>query len=105
VILLLVSAVANGPMAMETGGKRYENPSCHVLAPEENYPIVAAYVRRLPAMARPLAYLLAPRRARPGKCTSRAQPAPADGGPSSWRNWYVREDSRTRSGSTLAAGR
>jgi deazaflavin-dependent oxidoreductase (nitroreductase family) len=50
--------MAYGPIAVETGGKRYENPSFHVLAPEDNYPIVANYVRRLPAMARPLAYRL-----------------------------------------------
>jgi hypothetical protein len=48
--------MAMGPIAMETGGQRYENPTVRVLAPEENYPLVAAYVRRLPAMARPLAY-------------------------------------------------
>jgi deazaflavin-dependent oxidoreductase (nitroreductase family) len=48
--------MARGPIAMETGGQRYENPTVRVLAPEENYPLVAAYVRRLPAMARPLAY-------------------------------------------------
>jgi deazaflavin-dependent oxidoreductase (nitroreductase family) len=50
--------MANGAIAMETGGKRYEKPSCLVLASEENYSIVAGYVRRLPAMARPMAYRL-----------------------------------------------
>jgi hypothetical protein len=50
--------MANRPIAMETGGTRYENPSFHVFALEENYPIVADYVRRLPAMARLLAYRL-----------------------------------------------
>jgi deazaflavin-dependent oxidoreductase (nitroreductase family) len=49
---------ANPPVAVETGGQRYENPSFRVLAPEENYPIVADYVRRLPSIARPLAYRL-----------------------------------------------
>ena len=42
--------IASRPIAMETGGHRYENPSFRVLAPEENYPIVADYMRRLPAM-------------------------------------------------------
>jgi deazaflavin-dependent oxidoreductase (nitroreductase family) len=49
---------ASPPIAVETGGQRYENPSSRVLASEENYPIVAGYVRRLPAIARPLAYRL-----------------------------------------------
>ena len=43
---------------METGGHRYENTIFRVLAPEENYAIVGNYMRRLPAMARPLAYRL-----------------------------------------------
>jgi deazaflavin-dependent oxidoreductase (nitroreductase family) len=47
--------VANPPIAMETGACRYEMPDFRVLAPEENYPIVADYVRGLPAIARPLA--------------------------------------------------
>jgi hypothetical protein len=49
---------ATPPIAVETGGHRYEHPSCRVLPPEENYPIVADYMRRLPAIARPLAYRL-----------------------------------------------
>ena len=50
--------IANRPIAMETGACRYEMPDFRVLAPEENYPIVADYMRRLPAIARPLAYRL-----------------------------------------------
>src|SRR5215467_11988183 len=49
---------ANPPSTIETGGHRYENPSFGELAPEQNYPIVAEYVRRLPRIARPLAYRL-----------------------------------------------
>lgn len=46
------------PIAVETGGYRYKDSSFRVLAPEENYPIVANYVGRLPLFARPLAYRL-----------------------------------------------
>ncbi len=49
---------AHPPIAIETGGRRYENPDFRELAPEENYVIVADYVRRLPWMARPLTYWL-----------------------------------------------
>jgi deazaflavin-dependent oxidoreductase (nitroreductase family) len=49
---------ASPPIAMETGGVRSENPSFRVLAPQENYSILADYVRRLPAIARPLVYRL-----------------------------------------------
>lgn len=49
---------ARPPVAIESGGRRYENPSFRVLPPDENYPIVADYVRRLPPVARPLAYRL-----------------------------------------------
>jgi deazaflavin-dependent oxidoreductase (nitroreductase family) len=50
--------IADPPTAVETGGRRYENPRFRELPPEENYPIVAEYVRRLPRIARPLAYRL-----------------------------------------------
>jgi deazaflavin-dependent oxidoreductase (nitroreductase family) len=50
--------IAHPPIAVETGGCRYPNPQFRELAPEENYPIVAEYVRRLPPIARPLAYRL-----------------------------------------------
>ena len=40
---------ASPPIAVETGGHRYKSPGFRVLAPEENYPIVVDYVRRLPA--------------------------------------------------------
>jgi hypothetical protein len=50
--------IADPPTALETGGRRYENPRFRELPPEENYPIVAEYVRRLPRVARPLAYRL-----------------------------------------------
>jgi deazaflavin-dependent oxidoreductase (nitroreductase family) len=53
-----LNIIASSPVAFETAGRRYPNPSFRALAPEENYPIVMAYVRRLPAMARPLAYRL-----------------------------------------------
>jgi deazaflavin-dependent oxidoreductase (nitroreductase family) len=50
--------MANPPIAVETGGHRYESPTFRLLSPEENYPIVAEYVRRIRAIARPLAYRL-----------------------------------------------
>jgi deazaflavin-dependent oxidoreductase (nitroreductase family) len=50
--------IANPPIAIGIGGRRYKNPGFRELAPEENYPIVAEYVRRLPRIARPLAYRL-----------------------------------------------
>jgi deazaflavin-dependent oxidoreductase (nitroreductase family) len=50
--------VANPPVKFETGGQRYEHPCFRELAPEDNYPIVADYVNRLPPGARPLAYRL-----------------------------------------------
>ena len=49
---------ANPPIAFETGGRLYGNPRFRELADEENYPIVSDYVRRLPRIARPLAYRL-----------------------------------------------
>jgi deazaflavin-dependent oxidoreductase (nitroreductase family) len=50
--------MANPPIAVETGGRRFANPRFSELAPEENYPVVVDYIRRLPSVARPLAYWL-----------------------------------------------
>jgi deazaflavin-dependent oxidoreductase (nitroreductase family) len=47
--------MANPPIAVEIGGRRYKDPSFRELAPEENYQILAAYIRGLPRIARPLA--------------------------------------------------
>jgi deazaflavin-dependent oxidoreductase (nitroreductase family) len=44
---------ASPPIAVESGGERFA-PVVRELAPEENFPIVANYVRRLPRLARPL---------------------------------------------------
>ena len=52
------NSMANAPVAIETGGDRYDAPNVRVLAPEANFPIIDQYVRRLPAIARPLAYRL-----------------------------------------------
>jgi deazaflavin-dependent oxidoreductase (nitroreductase family) len=48
---------ASPPIEVQTARERYQ-PTCRELAPEENYPIVADYVRRMPPVARPLAYRL-----------------------------------------------
>jgi deazaflavin-dependent oxidoreductase (nitroreductase family) len=50
--------IANPPIAFETGGQRYEHICFRELAPDENYAVVAEYVRRLPRIAQPLAYWL-----------------------------------------------
>jgi deazaflavin-dependent oxidoreductase (nitroreductase family) len=50
--------IANPRIALETGGRRYEDACFRELAPGENYAIVEEYVRRLPRIARPLAYWL-----------------------------------------------
>jgi deazaflavin-dependent oxidoreductase (nitroreductase family) len=44
---------ASPALAVETGGERFA-PVVRELAPEENFPIVADYVRSLPPIARPL---------------------------------------------------
>jgi deazaflavin-dependent oxidoreductase (nitroreductase family) len=50
--------IANSRIAFETGGQRYEDACFRELAPDENSAIIEEYVRRLPRIARPLAYWL-----------------------------------------------
>jgi deazaflavin-dependent oxidoreductase (nitroreductase family) len=49
---------AGQPVAVETRGHRYDNPSFRTLQPDENYWIVDDYMRRMPSVARPLAHRL-----------------------------------------------
>lgn len=46
------------PSQVDVGAERWERPEFRLLAPEENPGIVNDYMRRLPGIARPLAYRL-----------------------------------------------
>jgi hypothetical protein len=43
---------------MRTAGEQYDSPAFRVLAPQDNYAVVADYTGRLPTIARSLAYRL-----------------------------------------------
>jgi hypothetical protein len=76
--------MARSPVAFETAGHRYETPSFRALAPEDNYGIVADYMRRLPATAR---LLLGSTKS---KGTHRTDPPPPAGRAQSKRGKYHR---------------
>jgi hypothetical protein len=65
---------ASPPIAIETGGVAYENPSLRVLAPEENHFIVVDYVRRFAGDCVPAGMRAGDRRPGSRRRTARTQP-------------------------------
>jgi deazaflavin-dependent oxidoreductase (nitroreductase family) len=50
--------LSSPPLQMRTAGEQYDSPAFRVLAPQDNYAVVADYTGRLPTIARSLAYRL-----------------------------------------------